>query len=127
MANEDPTERKTDPRVAGITIVGGITLAGLGLCIPLMLLASGTMIAAALPLAMIVGSGLLSARIWSSGERHVNEKANEKLTERLAELEERLANLEMVDSVEAHFAERHRSPEAPTMGPPPPPIQETNS
>lgn len=125
MAKDEDHNGKSDPRVAGITAVGWGTFLFLGLCIPMMFAVSNPLVAAALPLSLIVGAGLLSARIWSSGERHVNQKANEKLTERIAELEERLLNLEMVDSVEAHMAERHRSPDKPTMGVPS--VQETNS
>jgi hypothetical protein len=57
----------------------------------------------------------------------VNQKENEALTKRISELEERLCNLEMIDSLEAHFAEKHREPTPPgntNMGPPP---EETSS
>lgn len=67
----------------------------------------------------------MAVRIWSSGERQVNQEENEALKKRIDDLEERLTNLEMVDSLEAHMAEKHRSPEEPTsegsvMGPTPP-------
>ena len=74
-----------------------------------------------------MGSSAVAARIisWrlSSGEKLVNQKENEALKARIQDLEERLANLEMIDSLEAHFAEKHRPPEGeetagPTMGPP---------
>ena len=124
---ENDQEQKTDPRVAGITTVGWVTLSALGICIPLTgILGSYNGIAAlALPLAVVAGAGVLAIRIWSSGEKTVNNRENEKLKEHIAGLEKRLENLEMIDSVEAHFAERHRPEEsarsrpATTMGPPP--------
>lgn len=98
-----------DPRISGIATVGWVTLAGLSLCIPLsaILMKSSPLAAGALPIAMIVGAGLMAVRIWSSGEKLVNQKENEKLSKRIEDLEERLGNLEMIDSLEAHFAEKH--------------------
>jgi Tfp pilus assembly protein PilN len=120
-------QRTGDPRVSGIATVGWITLAGLALCVPLAALLKSPLIAGALPLALILGSGLMAMRIWSSREKLVNQKENEVLTKRISELEERLSNLEMIDSLEAHFAEKHRKPTPPgntNMGPPP---EETSS
>lgn len=126
--NEKDQEQERDPRVAGISTVGWVTLSALGICIPLTaILGQYNGIAAlALPLAVVAGAGVIAVRIWSSGEKTVNHRENERLAERIAELETRLGNLEMIDSVEAHFAERHRpdpatrpSPATPAMGPPP--------
>lgn len=125
---EDPGPKPAgDPRVDGLVTVGWVTLAALGISIPLTGIIAGYSgwMAPLLPFGILIGSGLMAMRIWSSGERQVNREANEALAARIQELEERLANLEMVDSLEAHFAERHRSAspssgasgEVPTMGP----------
>jgi hypothetical protein len=101
-----------DPRTAGIATVGWITLSGLALCIPLsvILMRTSPLAAGALSIALILGAGLMAMRIWSSGKRLVNQKENEKLAKRVEDLEERLANLEMIDSLEAHFAAKHTVP-----------------
>ena len=85
-----------------------VTLSGLALCIPLsgILMRTSPLAAGAL----ILGAGLMAVRIWSSGERRVILKENEKLAKRVEDLEERLANLEMIDSLEAHFAAKHTAP-----------------
>ena len=107
------SESESDPRVEGIATVGWVTLAALGISIPLSAIGGAFTgwLAAALPLTIILGAGIMSMRIWSSGEKLVNEKENEALKDRIQDLEERLANLEMVDSLEAHFAEKHRHPQ----------------
>ena len=111
-----------DPRVSGIATVGWITLAALAICIPLIGVLGRSAFSFAIPLAVIVGSGLMAVRIWSSGEKLVNQKENEALKEKISDLEERLASLEMIDSLEAHFAAKNRPPEgsaesSATMGP----------
>jgi hypothetical protein len=125
--NTTSDEKRGDPRVEGIATVGWITLAALGVCIPLTAVIgefAGAM-AVLFPLAVLLGSGIMAMRIWSSGERRVNEENREALTERVRDLEERLANLEMIDSLEAHFAGKNRLPipepspqeETPALGP----------
>ena len=112
MHSSDKDEKNSDPRVAGIATVGWVTLSALALCIPLTAsvgVFSGAA-AMAIPLAVILGAGVMAVRIWSSGERTVNQAGNDELANRIGKLEERLANLEMIDSVEAHFAEKHRAP-----------------
>ena len=106
---ESPRNQSTrDPRTAGIATVSWVTLSGLALCIPLsgILMRTSPLAAGAL----ILGAGLMAVRIWSSGERRVILKENEKLAKRVEDLEERLANLEMIDSLEAHFAAKHTAP-----------------
>lgn len=119
-----PDQSPEDPRVSGIATVGWITLAALAICIPLsaVLKSSSALAAGALPLVIILGAGLMAVRIWSSGERLVNQKENEALRRQIAALEERLSNLEMIDSMEAHFAHKHGAPGPggkTTMGPRP--------
>ena len=121
--DQPSSDRKTDPRVAGISTLGWVTLSALALSIPIMgiLKSASAVAAAALPLAIILGSGVLAVRIWSSGEKLVNRKETDALKARLAQLEERLGNLEMIDSLEAHFAEKHSQSAttgSSTMGPP---------
>ncbi|MDA1001644.1 MAG: hypothetical protein O2807_14150 [bacterium] len=123
--NQSNTNQTGDPRVSGIATVGWITLAGLALCVPLSAIIGrmSPLMAGAIPLALIVGAGLMAVRIWSSGEKLVNQKENEALKNRIEDLEDRLKNLEMIDSLEAHFAEKHRprlaeASDPPTMGPP---------
>jgi hypothetical protein len=103
------SEKPGDPRVEGIATIGWITLAALGICIPLtgIVGAFAGAAAALVPLSILVGAGLMAMRIWSSGEKQVHLKENEALQGRIRDLEERLANLEMVDSLEAHFAAKH--------------------
>lgn len=121
---EIPKNQSTgDPRVSGIATVGWIALAGLALCVPLsgVLMRASPLAAGLLPITIILGAGLMAVRIWSSGEKLVNQKENEKLVKRVEELEERLGNLEMIDSLEAHFAQKHSSPTEAgntNMGPP---------
>ena len=117
-------EQESDPRVAGIVTVGWASLGALALCIPItgVLKESSALAAGLLPLAIILGAGMLAVRIWSSGEKLVNKQLNEALNSRLSELEERLANLETIDSMEEHFAQKHSNPQPAggntTMGPP---------
>lgn len=129
--NQSNPNETSDPRVSGIATVGWITLAGLGLCVPLSTILGrlSPLLAGAIPLTILVGAGLMAVRIWSSGEKLVNQRENEALKDRIDELDERLKNLEMIDSLEAHFAQKHGSrlaqtPDPPTMGPPPPPTRE---
>ena len=129
MAEEEkrkPEAESEDPRVAGIATVGWVSLAMLGISIPLVaqLKEVSVLLAGALPIVIMLGAGLMAVRVWSTGEKTVNRRENEALRKRMAELEERLASLEMVDSLEAHFARRHGASasslseaESPTVGP----------
>ena len=126
-ADQDDDKKPGDPRVEGIATVGWVTLAALGICIPLSAIIGETAgwLTPILPLSIIFGAGIMAVRIWSSGEKQVNQKENDALRQRIEDLEERLGNLEVVDSLEAHMAERHRPPSEdhdagstePTMGP----------
>ncbi len=110
MGNEGrENARGNTRRVAGIAAVGATSLCMLGLSIPLaaILARYSIWMAGALPLAILIGAGIMTARIWFQPDTPLSPTETEALRERVRELEERLANLEMIDSVEAHFANKH--------------------
>lgn len=104
----DATDRthppKTDARPDAIGRVWGISLAMLGICIPLCVLLKS----AALPIIVIGAAALVSMLIWQSESRKnaAADKDAEALRARIQELEERLANVEVINSFEERLAER---------------------
>ena len=99
--HEQPVQ---DARPDAIGQVWGTAIGMLAVCIPLcVLLKSG-----AIPIIVIVGAVLVSMHIWQTESRQTadaDEEA-EALRTRIAELEERLANVEVINSFEERLAER---------------------
>ena len=118
--DEKGAEESGDPRVGGLITVGWVSLAMLGICIPLVAIigAFAGPWATALPAGIVLGAGLMAIFIWRSGSKAVAGDDREKLLARIDELEKRLGNLEMIESIEEHFAEKSRRKSEPgLMGP----------
>jgi hypothetical protein len=111
--------RENIARVAGTAIVGitSLLMLGLSTLLAAILARYSIWLAGALPLAILVGAGFLTARIWFQGEKSDSPTETEILRERVKDLEERLANLEMIDSVEAHFANKQQAATPPSVKP----------
>ena len=69
-------QKSSDPRVAGIATVGWVAVSCLAICIPIAAILKGAspIAAGALPLVVILGAGLIAVRVWSSGEKLVNQR-----------------------------------------------------
>ena len=103
-ATDHHTQPKTDARPDAIGQVWGTAIGMLAICIPLcVLLKSG-----ALPIMVICAAVLVSMYVWKTEPQktaNANQEA-EALRTRIAELEERLANVEVINSFEERLAER---------------------
>ena len=86
-------EQYQDVRLSATTRIWGITVAILGVCVPL---SEVTRSGAIIPLAAIGGAAVGTVAIWRSDER--KSKANYLQQQQIELLEERLANLETIVS-----------------------------
>src|SRR5687767_5089139 len=83
--------------------VWGSALVMLAICIPLCYILKTVV----LPLAVIIGAAAVTFYVWSSSEQsdsHASE--NEVLRAKIKELEERLANVEVINRFEDRLAEK---------------------
>ncbi|MBG1268193.1 hypothetical protein [Nostoc sp. WHI] len=86
-------EQYQDVRLAATTRIWGITVAILGVCVPL---AEVTRSGAILPLVAIGGAAVGTVAVWRSDER--KSKTNYLQQQQIELLEQRLANLETIVS-----------------------------
>lgn len=95
---------KGDARPDAIGQVWGTAVGMLAICIPLCVLLKS----AALPIIVICAAGLVSMYVWKNEPRKTAtaDQEAEALRARIQELEERLANVEVINSFEERLAER---------------------
>jgi hypothetical protein len=83
-----------DPRVRATSGIWGIAVGMLGVCIPLVAITNSGLI---LPILVIVAAGISTTAIWLS-QKKTRENSIPQLPQKLAALEERVNNLEMICS-----------------------------
>ena len=139
MAQYDDGKREHDPRPKTVGLIGCLGLTMLAICIPLAGILAGPLpwMAALLPLAVIVGLGISIIAIWLAKPRKAHLREIAELQRQLAELNERLTNLETMDSFERRLAFREtqaaqqsqpvQSAAMPDPIPPPMPQREQNA
>ncbi len=98
---------KSKPSDERAKAVGGVwraAIAMLALSIPLCAILRSAMI----PIAVIVGAALVTLYVWSNGGagKDAEPSENEALREKIKELEERLANVEVINRFEDRLAEK---------------------
>lgn len=101
---EQPKKRSTDSRANAVNNIWSAALGMLVLCIPLCAMVRS----AAIPIAIIVGAAVVTFYIWNSGEKRGTDQhsENETLKARIKELEDRLANVEVINRFEDRLAEK---------------------
>lgn len=111
-----PIQRR-DPRTAALNNVWGSALAMLALCIPLCAVLRSAMI----PILVVAGTAIVSLYIWWSGaaEREADTSEADALRDKIKELEDRLANVEVINRFEDRLAEKRLRQEAEQTAPPP--------
>jgi len=100
-----------DVRVKVVSTIWGCAVGMLGICIPLVAISRTGPI---LPLLVIVGAAVATAIVWSGNVNAAStrsdaaneQKEMDELRKRVAELEERLSNVETIDRFEHHLAEK---------------------
>jgi len=104
------SRRRGDSRPAALGNIWGSAIAMLVLCIPLAAVSR----TANLPLIIIVGTAVVSLYIWWSGsaERKAESSEADELRAKIKELEERLANVEVINRFEDRLAEKRLRLEA---------------
>ena len=102
------SETKTDVRVQATGTIWGIAVGMMAVSIPL----ADITHTAAIPLAVIVGAAVGTCAVWRSGRQNEIPRVspttnNDQIAaqQRIAELEERLANLETINNFERRLAE----------------------
>ena len=97
--SDNPPE---DQRARALGKVWGSALVMLAICIPLCYILKS----AVLPLAVIISAAVVTFYVWNSSELSGSENSeNEALRAKVKELEERLANVEVINRFEEHLAE----------------------
>ncbi|MBV8275576.1 MAG: hypothetical protein JO170_10010 [Verrucomicrobia bacterium] len=105
-AEED--EEQGDPRVAIIGRIWRMLIPVVALSIPFVLLSH---LGIVLPFFAIGAAGLATACVWYFGGKRegAGRKENERLQQRIKELEERLANVETISRFEMQLAAREKA------------------
>lgn len=105
---DDEPENDRDSRLHTVKQIGGLGVAMLAICIPLSpsIGHSSPLLAGLLPLAVIVGVGVTMITVWLTPRRNANARELAELQRQVAELNERLTNLETIDSFERRMAHR---------------------
>ena len=101
---EPETEPKTDVRVQATAAIWGMTVGMMVFSIPLSAITESSFI----PLAVIASAAIGTCAVWRPGTKSENPKNNKEqlaAQQRIAELEERLANLETINNFERRLAE----------------------
>jgi len=106
MANSNQPEK--DPRPGNLIRLGCIGSTLLALCIPIAITIGlkEPLLAIVLPLAVVAGFTIGLLVIWFTPLRKADTRELEAIKGQLAGLDQRLSNLEMIDSYERRRAER---------------------
>ena len=105
---EQKPEPQEDVRVKTTGAIWGMATGMLGISIPL----SAVTETAFIPVVVIVGAVIGTVAVWrggaksEAGQQSATASSNDAAQKRIAELEERLANLETINNFERHLAER---------------------
>ncbi|HEX8296274.1 MAG TPA: hypothetical protein VF593_08235 [Chthoniobacteraceae bacterium] len=99
-----PDKKPEDQRAKALANVWGFALVMLVVCVPLCAMFR----TAVIPLTIIAGAAVVTLYIWSRGEKDsgVQDAENESLRTKIQELEERLANVEVINRFEDRLAEK---------------------
>jgi hypothetical protein len=103
MKQENP-EPQPDIRLKATTAIWGTAMGMLGISIPLCAITNSTII----PLVAIAGAAIGTCGVWIFGNKKQGSAQNNAeiaAQQRIAELEERLANLETINNFERRLAE----------------------
>ena len=105
QSDEDKSQR--DPRVQVITRIWQLLIPVMALSVPFFAMAR---IGIILPFFAIAAAGFATAAIWAAGSKSVtvDRKENQRLQQRIKELEERLANVETISRFEMQLAAREK-------------------
>jgi hypothetical protein len=101
-------KRKGDAKVQAITRIWQMIIPVMALSIPFFALSR---IGIILPFFAIAAAGVASAVIWGGGTKKssADRKENQRLQDRIKELEERLANVETISRFEMQLAAREKA------------------
>jgi len=101
-------KRQDDSRVLIITRIWGMIIPVMALSIPFFAMSRVGII---LPFFAIGAAGIASAIIWGGGTKKLSadRKENQRLQDRIKELEERLANVETISRFEMQLAAREKA------------------
>jgi len=116
--HSDPSPaRRRDPRPTALGNIWGSAVAMLALCIPLGAIFRSSI----LPILIIAGAALVSLYIWQSGsaEREADTSEADALRSKIKELEDRLANVEVINRFEDRLAEKRLQQETGQVATPP--------
>jgi hypothetical protein len=104
----DKDERQEDPRVEIIGRIWRMLIPVMALSIPFFAMAR---IGIILPFLAIAAAAVSTACVWYFGGKRegVDRKENERLQQRIKELEERLANVETISRFEMQLAAREKA------------------
>jgi len=104
----DKDEEKEDPRVETIGRIWRMLIPVVALSIPFCALSRFGIF---LPVIAIAAAGLSTVCVWYLGSKRqaVGGKENERLQQRIKELEERLANVETISRFEMQLAAREKA------------------
>ena len=106
MIRHSGPDEPQDIRISITTKIWGFAVAMLGICIPLVAVVSeragNGLVAAILPIAVIAGATASTAAVWIFGNTSSipSPSHDKQLNQQLEQMEERLANLEMISSYE---------------------------
>jgi hypothetical protein len=103
MSEQNPEPQK-DTRMETTGAIWGMATGMLALSIPL----SSVTQTAFIPLIVIAGAAIGTVAVWRGGAKNESPKGNKEqlaAQQRIAELEERLANLETINNFERRLAE----------------------
>ena len=97
-------ETKDDVRVQATAAIWGLGVGMMVFSIPLSAITNSALI----PLAVIASAAVGTIAVWRPGTKKESSSTKEQLAagQRIAELEERLANLETINNFERHLAEK---------------------
>jgi hypothetical protein len=128
MAKRNPSDEKPadtsvfgrlfprrDPRIRALNSVWASAIAMLALCIPICI-ETGSLI---LPILVIVGTAVVSLYVWQGGGAERKEDEADALRTKIQELEDRLANVEIINRFEDRLAEKRLRQESEQSGAPP--------
>lgn len=104
MAKKPAPNQTDDPRPRAVSQIWGAAIGMLALCIPLCFVIR----TAALPVFVIAGASLVTLYIWTAGAKTQDASTDETeaLRAKIKELEERLANVEVINRFEDRLAEK---------------------
>jgi hypothetical protein len=104
MEKEPETKTESDVRVQATGTIWGLAVGMMAISIPL----SSVTETAFIPLFVIAGAAVGTVAVWRPGTKKEGTSTKEQIAaqQRIAELEERLANLETINNFERHLAEK---------------------